>query len=190
MKNKPERDRFADPVLPVNFCHYDSPLGPLLIAEEREAVCGLWFEGQKHFASTLPASAVEKETPVLSRTKDWLDIYFQGNDPNQRPKIILRGTPFQVTVWKILMEIPWGRTLSYLDIARTAALLSNKERMSARAVGNAVGRNPVSLMVPCHRVIGKQGRLTGYAGGLWRKEALLLMEKNGRPIRDVRPDLP
>ena len=140
------------------------------MAGDGEALTGLWFDGQKHFASTLSAVRSDRNLPVFDETARWLDIYFSGKDPGFTPKMRLTGTSFQHTVWNILLTIPYGRTMTYGQIA---------ERLTgwtAQAVGGAVGHNPISLIVPCHRVVGADGSLTGYAGGIELKEKLLRME--------------
>ena len=157
--------------------HYDSPLGAILLAADDVGLTGLWFEGQKYFAATLPAEVQTKETPALREGKRWLDLYFAGKEPETSPPLHLIGTPFRLSVWKILSEIPYGKTMTYGDIAQRLAQERGLPRLSARAVGSAVGRNPISLIIPCHRVIGRNGRLTGYAGGLHRKAYLLAMER-------------
>ena len=157
--------------------HLDSPLGPILLAADDVGLTGLWFEGQKYFAATLPAEVQTKETPALREGRRWLDLYFAGKEPKTSPPLHLIGTPFRLSVWKLLSEIPYGKTTTYGDIAQRLAQERGLPRLSARAVGSAVGRNPISLIIPCHRVIGRNGRLTGYAGGLHRKAYLLAMEK-------------
>lgn len=155
--------------------HYDSPLGGITLASDGEALTGLWFDGQKYFGSTLLAEPEEKKLPVLIDTCHWLDLYFSGKEPDFTPAISLRGSSFRIAVWEILREIPRGETMTYGQIAETLARKTGKQ-VSARAVGGAVGHNPVSLIIPCHRVIGTDGSLTGYAGGTERKAALLRME--------------
>ena len=157
--------------------HYASPLGAILLAADDVGLTGLWFEGQKYFAATLPAEVQTKETPALREGRRWLDLYFAGKEPVASPPLHLIGTPFRLSVWKILSEIPYGKTTTYGDIAQRLAQERGLPRLSARAVGSAVGRNPISLIIPCHRVIGRNGRLTGYAGGLHRKASLLAMER-------------
>ena len=151
--------------------HYDSPLGGITLAGEGDTLTGLWIDGQTHFASTLGAQCEERRLPVFDDACRWLDVYFAGEKPNFTPKLNLRGTPFQLTVWQALLAIPYGDTITYGELARRISC------PSARAVGGAVGRNPVSLIVPCHRVIGAGGALTGYAGGLELKKRLLQWEK-------------
>ena len=151
--------------------HYDSPLGGITLAGEGEALTGLWIDGPTHFASTLGAQSEERWLPVFDDACHWLDVYFAGDKPDLTPKLDLRGTPFQRTVWQALLTIPYGETITYGELAGRISC------PSARAVGGAVGRNPVSLIVPCHRVIGAGGALTGYAGGLELKKRLLQLEK-------------
>lgn len=150
-----------------------SPLGELLLACDDTGLTGLWFRGGKYCALGLGREHEERQTPVFAQAKRWLDIYFSGREPDFMPPIHLMGTPFQLAVWGILRRIPYGRTVSYGEIAAEVAAERGLARMSAQAVGGAVGRNPVSIMVPCHRVVGVNGSLTGYAGGLERKIALL-----------------
>ena len=155
---------------------YDSPLGGITMAGDGEALTGLWFDGQKVFASTLSAARSDRNLPVFDETVRWLDIYFSGKDPGFTPKMSLTGTSFQHTVWNILLTIPYGQTMSYGQIAERLTGWTGVRRASARAIGGAVGHNPVSLIVPCHRVIGADGSLTGYAGGVELKEKLLRLE--------------
>ncbi|MCD7748436.1 MAG: methylated-DNA--[protein]-cysteine S-methyltransferase [Oscillospiraceae bacterium] len=160
----------------MNDCctfHLASPLGPITLAGEGDALTGLWFDGQKYFGENLGPSG---DLPVFRETAKWLKVYFSGHDPGPTPPILLRGTPFQMAVWEQLRAIPYGETTTYGAIARTIAARRGLETMSAQAVGSAVGRNPVSILVPCHRVIGANGALTGYAGGLDKKTALLRLE--------------
>ena len=161
----------------MEFIHYvDSPLGTILLAGEEDALTGLWFEGQQHYAQTLVRPAAEKYLPVFSQAEDWLSIYFSGKDPGFLPRLAPKGTPFQKEVWDILLSVPFGRTTTYGEIAAVIADQRGLAAFPARAVGGAVGRNPISLIIPCHRVLGARGELTGYAGGLQRKEALLRLE--------------
>lgn len=158
--------------------HYDSPLGDILLAADEVGLTGLWFEEQRHYAATLPAETQTKETPALMEGRCWLDIYFAGNEPDFTPPLHPMGSAFQLSVWHILLEIPYGATTTYGAIAKRLAKERGLPQMSAQAIGSAVGRNPISLIIPCHRVIGRNGRLTGYAGGLHRKAWLLALEKN------------
>lgn len=150
--------------------HYASPLGPILLAADETGLTGLWFEGQKYFPSFLGVDYQEKETPVLTETARWLDVYFSGKDPDILPPLHPQGSPFRQTVWDILLTIPRGQTMTYGEIARRLGV------RSAQAVGGAVGHNPISILIPCHRVVGSDGSLTGYAGGVERKARLLQLE--------------
>lgn len=156
--------------------HYHSPLGGMTLASDGEALTGLWFDGQKYFGSTLSAGYGERSLPVFKQTDAWLDIYFGGRAPEFTPPLNPRGTPFRRAVWEILLTVPFGRTVTYGEIAVLLAKQMKLPRMSAQAVGGAVGHNPISLIIPCHRVVGSDGDLTGYAGGLERKKWLLKME--------------
>ena len=164
--------------------YYDSPLGRIMMAGSGEALTGLWFAGQKHFAETLASGYTEKEIPVLSGTKRWLDLYFGGTIPDFTPPLEMRGSAFRRAVWEILLSIPYGRTVTYGEIAGRIA----GRNSAARAVGGAVSHNPVSLIVPCHRVIGADGSLTGYAGGTDRKSCLLRMEQACIGANCIFPD--
>lgn len=150
--------------------HYASPLGPILLAADETGLTGLWFEAQKYFPSFLGVDYQEKETPVLTETARWLDVYFSGKDPGFLPPLHPQGSPFRQTVWDILLTIPRGQTMTYGEIARRLGV------HSAQAVGGAVGHNPISILIPCHRVVGSDGSLTGYAGGVERKARLLQLE--------------
>ena len=158
---------------------YDSPLGLITMACDGNALTGLWFNGQKHFGESLSADHTERFLPVFDETCRWLDLYFSGSIPDFTPPLNLRGTAFRRSVWEILLTIPYGRTTTYGRIAESIAAQKETGRLSAQAVGNAVGHNPVSLIVPCHRVVGADGSLTGYAGGTDRKRRLLEMEYKG-----------
>ena len=158
--------------------HYDSPLGGMTLASDGEALTGLWFDDQKYFGRTISGRQEEKPVPVLQKAAGWLSAYFSGRVPGSLPPLCLRATPFQTLVYRILLSIPYGRTMTYGQIAAEAARAMGVPRMSAQAVGSAVGKNPISLMIPCHRVVGKNGSLTGYAGGLFRKEKLMELERS------------
>ena len=158
---------------------YTSPLGEILLAGDGEALTGLWFAGQQYECSTLAPEHEERDLPVFDETQRWLDDYFTGRDPGFTPPLRLRGTDFRKAVWEILLTIPYGQTTTYGAIAATLAQQNGSNPASARAVGGAVGRNPISLIVPCHRVLGADGSLTGYAGGIDRKKALLVLEQPG-----------
>ena len=156
-----------------------SPLGNILLSGKKEVLTGLWFQGQKHFASTLTEPCEERYLPVFEETEKWLEIYFSGGKPDFTPSLAPRGTAFRKEVWEILLTIPYGQTQTYGQIAALLAEKKGLPAMSARAVGGAVSRNPISIIIPCHRVTGAGGSLTGYAGGLDRKEKLLSLEKTG-----------
>ena len=152
--------------------YYDSPLGNLLLTCTEEGLTGLYMNRE------LPQKP--EEHPILLQTAKWLDAYFRGENPSETVPLSLKGTEFQKQVWNILLTIPYGRTRTYGDIAREMAALSGKEKMSAQAVGQAVGKNPISILIPCHRVVGTKGQLTGYAGGLENK--IWLLRHEGRQI--------
>lgn len=156
--------------------YYASPLGNILLTADETGLTGLWFEGQKYFAQGLPEERREAETPVLTQTKDWLDIYFSGEKPDFLPPLHPAGSQFRQDVWNLLLEIPYGETRTYGEISKKLAERRNLPHSSAQAVGGAVGHNPVSIIIPCHRVVGTNGSLTGYAGGLERKIRLLELE--------------
>ena len=156
--------------------HYDSPLGGILLAANETGLTGLWFEGQKFFARDLPAERVEQNTPALSEVKRWLDIYFTGKEPDFMPPLHPIGSAFRRSVWDILLRIPYGQTTTYGEIARQLAEKQGRPRIAAQAVGGAVGHNKISIIIPCHRVVGTHGSLTGYAGGIDKKVKLLEWE--------------
>ncbi|MHA6526735.1 methylated-DNA--[protein]-cysteine S-methyltransferase [Corynebacterium pyruviciproducens] len=186
---------------------YESPLGPIVVSCDDDAITGLWFEGQKYFGSTLPAESPAPGSatptpapgsttstpspeatptpspatpqflhPLLAEATRWLDIYFSGRHPDFTPPLRLPSTPFRALVSEIMLAIPYGTTTTYAAIAAEVARRQGRSSSSAQAVGGAVGHNPISLIIPCHRVVGSNGSLTGYAGGLRRKVALLTLE--------------
>ena len=157
--------------------HYSSPLGGITIASNGIEITGLWFDGQKYFTDTLSKVHEEKALPVFDETKKWLDIYFNGTPPDFTPPLSMNTTPFRKAVWNILLGIPFGKTITYGEISKIIAKQFGIDKMSAQAVGGAVGHNSISLIIPCHRVVGTNGSLTGYAGGLEKKVWLLTMEK-------------
>lgn len=161
----------------INYSfEYKSHIGLITLASDGESITGLWIKGQKYFASTLDNENSQKDLAIFAQAKKWLDIYFNGQNPPFMPPLAPKGTVFRQAVWKILCDIPYGEVVSYSDIARLIAKILGKERMSARAIGGAVGHNPISIIIPCHRVIGANGSLTGYAGGLDIKTSLLKLE--------------
>lgn len=159
-------------------CFYKSPLGGITMASDGTALTGLWFDEQKYFAEGLTETAAAKTLPVFDETVRWLDIYFGGRRPDFTPPLNLeKGTAFRKEVWQLLLQIPYGETTTYGELAAQLAAKHGQKRMSAQAVGGAVGHNPISIIVPCHRVVGTGGSLTGYAGGLAKKLALLKLEE-------------
>ena len=156
--------------------HYDSPLGGILLAADEIGLTGAWFEGQKYFARNLPEDTASQETAILGAARAWLDVYFSGREPDFLPPLHPIGSPFRQAVWEILLQIPYGKTMTYGKIASKLAEKQGHFRVSAQAVGGAVGHNPISILIPCHRVVGTGGSLTGYAGGIDRKGKLLELE--------------
>lgn len=156
---------------------YESPLGEILLLADEAGVTGLWFVGQKYFARTLETDYAQGETPALAEARRWLDAYFAGKEPDFMPPLHPAGTEFQRAVWEILLQIPYGRTMTYGQIGERLAREQGRTTMSAQAVGGAVGHNPISILIPCHRVVGTNGSLTGYAGGVEKKIRLLELEQ-------------
>lgn len=156
--------------------YYKSPLGGILMACDDIGLTGLWFDGQKYFAYSLDRNHEEKSTVIFDDAKRWLDIYFSGEEPDFTPALHMIGTKFQIAVWRLLIEIPYGKVTTYKEIANQIAEQKGIDKMSAQAVGGAVGRNNISLIVPCHRVVGTNGDLTGYAGGIDKKIELMRLE--------------
>ena len=156
---------------------YASPLGGILLAADEDGLTGLWFEGAKYFADHLDPEHEERSTAVLREAERWLDVYFSGGEPDFTPPLRPVGSAFRRNVWKLLLEIPYGRTTNYGALAKRLAQQEGLARMSAQAVGGAVGHNEISIIIPCHRVVGSNGSLTGYAGGIQKKAALLALEK-------------
>ncbi|MCM1188215.1 MAG: methylated-DNA--[protein]-cysteine S-methyltransferase [bacterium] len=171
---------------------YESPLGRILLAADEAGLTGLWFEGQKYFALYLDAEHEEKKLPVFDQAAEWLDLYFLGREPDFKVPLHFTGSAFQNEVWEILCKIPYGQTVTYGAIARQLAEKRGLAGMSPQAVGGAVAHNEISVIVPCHRVVGANGSLTGYAGGIDKKIALLKLEKGYRdtffvPKRSTAP---
>lgn len=157
---------------------YPSPLGIITLASDGSSLAGLWIEGQKYHGATIPEAMAENNPlPVFDTAKRWLDRYFAGEKPGifELP-LAPAGGDFRQEVWKILCEIPYGEVITYGGIAKKMAAKMNRESMSSQAVGGAVGHNPISIIIPCHRVVGSNGSLTGYAGGLSTKIRLLELE--------------
>ena len=157
--------------------HYDSPLGGITMASDGKALTGLWFDGQKYFGNGLDKDVRKDILPVFDQTVQWLNIYFSGKAPGFTPPLNMKTTPFRKEVWEILLTIPFGKTMTYGEIANRIARQNGLSRMSAQAVGGAVGHNAISLIIPCHRVVGANGSLTGYAGGIDKKAKLLALEQ-------------
>jgi methylated-DNA-[protein]-cysteine S-methyltransferase len=156
---------------------YTSPVGPLTIASDGENITGLWMKGQRYFAATSEPGTSAKGVPVFEQVKVWLSTYFSGKNPTWTPPLSPKGGPFRQAVWKILCEIPYGEVITYGAIAKMIAKQSGQEKMAPQAVGGAVGHNPISIIIPCHRVVGTDGSLTGYGGGINTKIQLLTLEQ-------------
>ena len=156
---------------------YESPLGTITLACDGEAIIGLWFNKQRYFGNILPEQTEQKEHPLLKDAERWLDVYFSGREPDFTPPLRYDSTPFRKQVCEIMLTIPYGHTMTYGEIAAEIARQQGKEKMSAQAVGGAVGHNPISLIIPCHRVVGTNGSLTGYGGRIARKVKLLELER-------------
>jgi methylated-DNA-[protein]-cysteine S-methyltransferase len=157
---------------------YLSPIGLITLACYGDNLVGLWIDGQKYHGGTIPEAMIEKNNmPIFDATKKWLDRYFAGEKPviSELPLAPIGGE-FRQGVWGLLCEIPYGEVITYGDIAKKMAVKMNKESMSSQAVGGAVGHNPIGVIIPCHRVVGSNGSLTGYAGGLGTKVKLLELE--------------
>lgn len=159
----------------VNHCQ--SPLGGITLASDGDAIVGLWFDGQKYFGAGLPRTCQTEDLPIFQETRRWLELYFQSKrPPDFTPRLRPLGTKFRQVVWDILLKIPYGQTVTYGEISKAVARENHLTSMSPQAVGGAVGHNPISLIIPCHRVVGTGGSLTGYAGGIDKKIALLTLE--------------
>lgn len=161
----------------IYTCNYNSILGNITLASNGKALTGLWFDGQKYFGDTLPNEYKQQKLPIFDETSHWLDIYFSGKNPDFTPPLSFDTSPFRQAVWEILLSIPYGKTMTYGEIADKIARQKGLDKMSAQAVGGAVGHNSISIIVPCHRVVGTNGSLTGYAGGIDKKIKLLELEK-------------
>ena len=158
----------------MNYIHYyQSPLGEIILTSDGKSLTGLSYD----FPEMLLPYFIEKPLPIFTETDRWLDIYFSGKNPDFTPKLNLKVTGFRRMVWDILLTIPFGQTITYGEIASRIAKQRGIPRMSAQAVGGAVGHNPIALIIPCHRVVGANGSLTGYAGGIDKKEQLLRLEQ-------------
>ena len=155
---------------------YSSPLGGMTLASDGDAITGAWFDGQKYFGTTLAGEPRGADLPVFGEAVAWLDRYFRGDRPGAMPAVRLEGSAFRMAVWDILRQIPYGQVVTYGQSAVARARRRGVARMSAQAVGGAVGHNPISIIIPCHRVVGASGSLTGYGGGTDTKKFLLELE--------------
>lgn len=160
---------------------YQSPVGELTLCCREDKLAGLWLEGQKYFGGSVAGELTfGADAPVLALTRSWLDRYFAGERPSPAElPLAPMGSPFRRTVWALLTEIPYGRTVTYGELARRTAARLGRPSMSAQAVGGAAGHNPISIIIPCHRLVGADGSLTGYAGGIEKKLWLLEHERAG-----------
>ena len=154
-----------------------SPLGEVRLRSDGESLTGLWFVGQVNDAKDIDDIEIKNDLPIFGKVESWLESYFSGKQTSITIPLQPKGTSFQQRVWQILQEIPYGKTMAYGEIAQRIAQEKGVETFSAQAVGQAVGKNPISILIPCHRVLGKNGALTGYAGGVYRKEKLLQLER-------------
>ena len=157
--------------------YYQSPIGKIFLIAEDNFLIGLYFEAQKYFPQEIFDQIEKKNLEIFDVTKKWLDIYFNGYEPDFLPPLKMIGTDFQIEVWKLLLKIPYGKITTYGELSKVIADQRNLQRFSAQAIGDAVGKNKISIIIPCHRVIGSDGSLTGYAGGIDKKSRLLNLEK-------------
>ncbi len=158
---------------------YHSPIGNIILAANDEMIVGLWFEGQTNIPEDVLSMVDNSDMKIFDSVKYWLDEYFSGHNPSlSRLNFSLKGSEFRQMVWKHLLKIPYGEVTTYGDLAKSVAKDMGKSCMSAQAIGGAVGANPIAIIVPCHRVLGCNGALTGYAGGIDKKFALLKLERN------------
>jgi len=161
----------------VLTCSYDSPLGSIILTAEDDALIGLWFDKQLYYPADTDSWTEAADNPILCKAKTWLDAYFKGEDPLVDFALAPRGSEFRQLVWNKLQAIPYGETTTYGALAlEIQAEQRRAGKLAAQAVGGAVGHNPISLIIPCHRVVGSNRKLTGYGGGLDRKESLLRLE--------------
>lgn len=168
--------------------HFESPLGGITLASDGEHLSGVWLDGQKYFKSTIKEEMHQKgDLPVLEAAKEWLKLYFEGKRPDASTlSLVPWGSEFRQEVWRLLLEIPYGQVTTYGALAAKIAKKRNCASMSAQAIGGAVSHNPISIIIPCHRVIGSNGSLTGYAGGIEKK--IRLLELEGVDVRKLSPE--
>lgn len=157
------------------ICKYKTVMGNITLASDGESLVGLWFDNQKYYLGDIKKQLIFRDLPIFSETKRWLDIYFRGEKPDFKLPLKPIGSDFRKDVWDILIKIPYGEVITYGEIAKRLEKKYGR-KMSAQAVGGAVGHNPISIIIPCHRVVGSGGQLTGYAGGISKKEQLLKLE--------------
>ncbi|MCI9084490.1 MAG: methylated-DNA--[protein]-cysteine S-methyltransferase [Bacilli bacterium] len=157
------------------ICKFESIMGNITLASDGESLIGLWFDNQKYYLGNIKDDFINKDLPIFKETKKWLDIYFRGKEPNFKLSLNPMGSTFRKDVWDILLQIPYGKVITYGEISKRLEKKYGR-KMSAQAVGGAVGHNPISIIIPCHRVVGSNGQLTGYAGGIDKKEKLLELE--------------
>lgn len=157
---------------------YQAPFGRLTLASDGDNITGLWIDGQKYDRATLeqPYRVCGQEIAVFAKAQQWLDIYFSGREPGFMLPLKPKGSAFRQEVWELLQKVPYGQTTTYKEIAGEIAARRGKQTTYAQAVGSAIGHNPISILIPCHRVLGADGSLTGYAGGISVKEYLLKLE--------------
>jgi methylated-DNA-[protein]-cysteine S-methyltransferase len=170
---------------------YNSPIGKLAITSSQTHLTGIWFEGKSHYGLGFIDRRKKRSVPVLDQARSWLDGYFAGEKPNMSVPMNLVGTAVQLNVWRLLSNIPYGAFTTYGDIAKALPSLMHRGPLSPRSVGGAVGKNPISILIPCHRVVGSTGALMGFAGGLPKKTSLLSLElKNSgeEALRHVAPN--
>ncbi len=160
----------------MDYLNWESPIGRIQLVTDEKSLLGLYFEGQRYYDPGDSVFRTKPETEIQDAAVSWLTDYFRGKrPPTEQIAINIKGTPFQKMVWEFLLEIPYGMTVTYGELARKMERKTG-HRMSGQAIGGAVGRNPISIIIPCHRVMGVNGRLTGYAGGIERKQWLLKHE--------------
>ena len=169
---------------------YDSPAGRLTLASDGDNLTGLWFEGQKYFGNGLSKEAMEQAVPVLDLARTWLDQYFSGQEPLVIVPLDPTGTPFQLKVWSRISSIPYGMVSTYGCLAKSIPNKNGRGLASPRSVGGATGKNPISILIPCHRVVGASDTLVGYAAGLKVKEFLLSLEQEGSKTKPKRFFIP